>query len=286
MPILAKVKGVNLTIFLETSTNRAHVVWITGAGSGLGKEMAVCYAKQGSVVVLSGRRAERLSVTAEGVAAAGGLAVVAPCDVTVPSTLVQVVDMIEARFGRLDVVIANAGTAVSGTVVKLSAEQWNRQFAVNVFGVAHTIASAMPMIRASRGRIAVVSSVAAVSPMTGTAAYQSSKAAVAAVAQSLVVEVAGTGVSVTTIFPGYVESEIGRVDDHGHFDEQHRDNRPASLMWKTAKAAEVMVRGINKRRRTVVFTAHGKIAFFVGRHFPFLMEWLMRIAARRTRYHR
>jgi NAD(P)-dependent dehydrogenase (short-subunit alcohol dehydrogenase family) len=248
--------------------------------------MAVCYGKQRAVVILSGRRAERLSETAEAVTAAGGMAVVAPCDVTDLSTLVQVVDMVEARFGRLDVVIANAGTAVSGTVAKLSAEQWNRQYAVNVFGVAHTIASAMPMIRASRGRIAVVSSVAAVSPMTGTAAYQSSKAAVAAVAQSLVVEVAGTGVSVTTIFPGYVESEIGRVDEHGHFDEQHRDNRPASLMWKTEKAADVMVRGINKRRRTVVFTAHGRIAFFVGRHFPFLMEWLMRIAARRTRYHR
>ena len=278
--------GVILTKFSDKIASKKFVVWITGSGSGLGREMAVCYGKQRAVVILSGRRAERLSETAEAVTAAGGVAVVAPCDVTDLSTLVQVVDMVEARFGRLDVVIANAGTAVSGTVAKLSAEQWNRQYAVNVFGVAHTIASAMPMIRASRGRIAVVSSVAAVSPMTGTAAYQSSKAAVAAVAQSLVVEVAGTGVSVTTIFPGYVESEIGRVDEHGHFDEQHRDNRPASLMWKTEKAADVMVRGINKRRRTVVFTAHGRIAFFVGRHFPFLMEWLMRIAARRTRYHR
>jgi NAD(P)-dependent dehydrogenase (short-subunit alcohol dehydrogenase family) len=278
--------GVILTKFSDKIASKKFVVWITGSGSGLGREMAVCYGKQRAVVILSGRRAERLSETAEAVTAAGGMAVVAPCDVTDLSTLVQVVDMVEARFGRLDVVIANAGTAVSGTVAKLSAEQWNRQYAVNVFGVAHTIASAMPMIRASRGRIAVVSSVAAVSPMTGTAAYQSSKAAVAAVAQSLVVEVAGTGVSVTTIFPGYVESEIGRVDEHGHFDEQHRDNRPASLMWKTEKAADVMVRGINKRRRTVVFTAHGRIAFFVGRHFPFLMEWLMRIAARRTRYHR
>jgi NAD(P)-dependent dehydrogenase (short-subunit alcohol dehydrogenase family) len=278
--------GVILTNFSDKIASKKIVVWITGSGSGLGREMAVCYGKQRAVVILSGRRAERLSETAEAVTAAGGMAVVAPCDVTDLSTLVQVVDMVEARFGRLDVVIANAGTAVSGTVAKLSAEQWNRQYAVNVFGVAHTIASAMPMIRASRGRIAVVSSVAAVSPMTGTAAYQSSKAAVAAVAQSLVVEVAGTGVSVTTIFPGYVESEIGRVDEHGHFDEQHRDNRPASLMWKTEKAADVMVRGINKRRRTVVFTAHGRIAFFVGRHFPFLMEWLMRIAARRTRYHR
>ena len=237
-------------------------------------------------MVLSGRRVARLSETARAVEAVGGIAVEAPCDVTVSASLIKVSDMIEARFGRLDVVIANAGTAVSGTVANLSQEQWNRQYAVNVFGVAHTIASCMKMICACQGRIAIVSSVAAVSPMTGTAAYQSSKAAVAALAQSLFVELDGTGVSVTTIFPGYVESEIGRVDKDGHFNAAKDDNRPAVLLWNTARAAKVMVKAINRRRRNVVFTFHGKVAYFLGLHFSFLTEWLMRLVARRTRYHR
>ncbi|MGB8222428.1 MAG: short-chain dehydrogenase, partial [Polyangiales bacterium] len=82
-----------------------------------------------------------------------------------------------------------------------------------------------------------------------------------------------SGVTCTTIHPGYIESEIAQVDNQGRFDAARKDSRPKQLMWPTDRAARVMVDAIAKRKRELTFTGHGKIGAFAGRHMPGLVHF-------------
>jgi len=261
-----------------------HVVWITGATSGLGREMALEFARRGAYVVPTGRRANRLDEVcaeisdisnapkSESMPTALGMTL----DVTDDIAVAQTADAIVERFGRLDIVIANAGFGVAGTIESLSADQWRRQLDTNVIGLTSTIRYALPYLKKTTGRIALISSVMGMLTVPNNGAYAASKYAVRAIGQTLSMELNGTGVSCTTIYPGFVESEIGRVDNSGVFHPDKRDKRPAKLLWPTDKAARVMVDAIARRKRDFVFTAHGKMGGWFGRHMPGLLYLALR----------
>ena len=109
----------------------------------------------------------------------------------------------------------------------------------------------------------------------GIGAYAASKFAVRAIGQTLAAELHGSGVSCTTIHPGYIESEIAQVDNQGRFDPQREDRRPKNLMWPADRAARAMVDAIAKRKREYTFTGHGKVGAFAGRHMPGLVHFGM-----------
>ena len=133
---------------------------------------------------------------------------------------------------------------------------------------------ALPHIKQTKGRIVLIGSVAAFAFAGKAAPYCSSKAAVHAIGECLSLELYGSGVTCTTIHPGFVESDIARVDNQGVYHADAKDKRPAKLMWKADDAARVMVRAIYKRKRNYVFTWHGKLGAFLGRHFPNLLYFL------------
>jgi len=248
------------------------VVWITGGGSGLGKAMALEFSLRGYFVVISGRRANVLQEVQD---ALGASVMAVPCDVLDEhSVLGAVQTIIEAR-GRLDVVVANAGYAANGNVVDVSAEDWTRQLGVNVVGAATTVRLAYPHLLKTKGRIGLIASVASQVNSPGNGAYNASKAALRAMGLTLAMECHNDGVSCTTIHPGFVESEIGQVDNEGVFHAEWEDRRPASLMWPADKAARVMVRAIERRKLEYVFTGHGKIGAWLGRHVPWLVHFLV-----------
>ncbi|MGF1470014.1 MAG: SDR family NAD(P)-dependent oxidoreductase [Sandaracinaceae bacterium] len=262
--------------------------WITGGGSGIGRALALELARQGARVAVSGRRADRLEQTAGEVSALGAEGLALACDVTEEAEVARSADAAADALGGLDLVVANAGFAVGGPVETLDAAAWRRQLDVNVVGAALTARHALPHLRASRGRLGLVGSVAAFVGMPGAAAYCASKAALRALGQSLSAELAGTGVSCTTVHPGYVESEIGQVDNEGVFDPERPDRRPKNLMWTAEDAAKVMLRAIHRRSREHVFTTHGKAIAFAGQHFPGLMLGMVgrQTARRRSRRRR
>lgn len=254
-------------------------VWITGASAGLGRELALAFAREGAHLTLSARRAERLEAVAREVELAGGEAHVSVLDVTDEDATRGVVEGILSREGRLDVAVANAGFAVVGPFAELDAAAWRRQLEVNVIGLTITARAALGALTLSGGRLALLGSVAGVLPGPGASPYSASKAAVRSIGQSLAIELHGSGVSTTTILPGFVESEIGRVDNGGRFDPTARDKRPARLLWPGDRAAKVMLEAIRRRRREFTFTAHGRLAGLLGRHAP----WLLHHAACRLR---
>lgn len=249
-----------------------QVVWITGASSGLGKGMALEFASQGAILAVSARRKDLLEEVVNEIEAKGGKAKAYLCDVLSSQGIEECVEEIVRDFGKLDVAVANAGYGVLGKIEELTESDWNRQLAVNVTGLALTCKFALPHLRKTKGRLALIGSVAAFVPNPGVGAYGASKAAVQNIGESLQVELKGSGVSCTTIHPGFVESNIARVDNEGTFHPGRQDPRPANLMWTTEKAAKVMVHAIEKRKKVFVFTGHGKILVSIAKFSPSLIR--------------
>lgn len=260
-----------------------QVAWITGGGSGLGASCAHELARQGAKVAVSGRRVDRLESVAAAIRAAGGQAIAVPCDVSEDEDVAAAVAAVVAEWGQLDVLLANAGFGVAGRFDKLTVVDWQRQFDVNVFGLLRTVYAAMPHLQETGGRIGLVGSVMAYLTLPANGAYAASKHAVRIIGETLAAELRGSGVSCTTLHPGFVATEIGQVDNRGHHDASRKDPRPAALMWTADDAARVMVRALHRRKRQYVFTGHGRFAVFMARHLPNLVFLATRGKPRRTR---
>jgi short-subunit dehydrogenase len=260
---------------MTITERKENVVWITGASSGIGKAMAFEWARLGYRVVLSARRKELLEDVAKQIKNSGGDALVIPVDIMEESSIESAAQQIISTWDRIDIVVANAGFGVFGSMENLSAKYWNRQLQGNVTGLALTVKYALPHLKKNNGRIGLVGSVGAYLPNPNLGAYGASKAAVHSIGLTLQVELMGTGVSCTTLHPGFVVSEIARIDNDGVWHPERPDPRPANLIWPTDKAAKVMVQAILKRKRNYVFTGHGKVFVWLQRWFPGLMRTII-----------
>ena len=246
-----------------------HAVFITGASSGIGAALAREFAREGADVALAARRLDRLEALAAEIAKTGRRAVVIPCDVTRDGDLERAVDRTRTAFGKLDVVVANAGFGVSGKLERLSLDDYRRQLETNVFGVLRTIYAALDDLKKTRGRLALIGSVSGHVGVPGSSAYSMSKFAVHGLAASLGHELAPYGIAVTLISPGFVESEIRQVDNRGawHAGAPGRPV-PPSIVMATPTAARKIVSAVARRRREAVITGFGKTAVFLQRHLP------------------
>ena len=253
------------------------VVFITGASSGIGAALSLEFAREGADVVLAARRRDRLESVAAGIGAIGRRAVVAPCDVTREGDLERAAAAGRAAFGKLDVVVANAGFGVTGILERLSLDDYRRQLETNVFGVLRTVYATLDDLKKSRGRLVVIGSVSGYIALAGSSPYSMSKFAVRALADSLGHELAEHGVSVTLISPGFVESEIRQVDNRGILrTEKPAPRIPAPMVMATPTAARKIVGVVARRRREVVITALGKVSVFLHRHAPRLLAQIIR----------
>lgn len=186
------------------------VVVITGASSGLGEATARLLAERGAKLVLGARRLERLEKLAADIAAAGGEALAVATDVAQRADVENLIKAGQDKFGRVDVLVNNAGIMPMAAMSKLKVDEWDRMIDVNIKGVLYGIAAALPGMRANKsGHIINLSSVAGlrVSAGVGTV-YSATKFAVKAISEGLRAEVGPEGIRVTTLYPGAVASEL------------------------------------------------------------------------------
>lgn len=261
-----------------------QVAFITGASSGIGAALARELAREGAALVLAARRIDRLAAVAAEIERSGTPCLTVACDVTADGDLERAVARGYERFGRIDVVVANAGFGVVGPLASLTLADYRRQFETNVFGVLRTIYATLPELERRRGRLVIIGSVSGWVATPGSSPYAMSKFAVHALADALGHELRPKGVSVTLISPGFVASEIRRVDNQGRLRNEDREPVPGWLVMPTAKAARHIARAIARRRREAVITGHGKVAVFLQRHVPWLVAWAMRRAGIRSRH--
>ncbi|MBL7844210.1 MAG: SDR family oxidoreductase [Cyclobacteriaceae bacterium] len=252
-----------------------QIIWITGASSGLGREMALEFARHGASVAVTARRMDLLEELVVEIESSGGKAKAFFCDVMDAKNIEACVQQIITHFGKLDIAIANAGGGVFGKIEDLTEADWQRQLTLNVTSLALTVKYSLPHLRQTKGRVVLLGSVAAFVPNPMVGAYGASKAAVHNIGETLQVELLGSGVTCTTIHPGFVDSNITRIDNEGNFHPERTDPRPANLMWPTDKAAKVMVKAIAQRKKVYVFTGHGKIGVFLGKFFPSVARKMM-----------
>jgi short-subunit dehydrogenase len=265
---------------------RDKAVLITGASSGIGEELAWQLGQAGAKLTLAARRKERLENLAQKIVAAGKpRPLVVQCDVTQDADLQKAVAETVRQWGKLDVVIANAGFGVVGPLKKLSVEDYRRQFETNVFGVLRTIYATLPEIEKNKGNIAMVGSVSGWTASAGASPYAMSKFAVRALANSITPELRLCGVKVTLISPGFVASDIRRVDNQGKFHERAKDPIPAWLVIRTEKAARQILGAIARGKREAIITGHGKALVFLERFMPWVLRAVYRkMAAGRGGY--
>jgi short-subunit dehydrogenase len=257
---------------------RDKAVLIAGASSGIGEELAWQLGQAGAKLTLTARRKDLLESLAQKIAATGKARPLAiECDVTREGGLERAVAESVRQWGKLDVAIANAGFGVVGPLKALSLEDYRRQFETNVFGVLRTIYAALPEIEKAKGNVVIMGSVSGWAASPGASAYAMSKFAVRALANSITPELRLAGVKVTLISPGFVESDIRRVDNQGKLHAGTKDPIPAWLVMSREKAARQILRAVARGKREAIITGHGKFAVALERFLP----WVLRAAGRR-----
>jgi len=252
-----------------------NAVLITGASSGIGAALAREFVKRSMRVALVARRAEQLEALAGELRAAGGKATAHRGDVTVDGDLARVVAELAAQGVVPSIVVANAGFGVVGRAQSLELADYRRQFETNMFGVLRTLHETIAALRQSRGRFVVMGSVAGYISVPGGSAYAMTKFAVRALSESLHGDLKVEGVGCTLISPGFVDSEIRKVDNQGGLHSHVDDPIPEWLRMKADTAARIMVDGILRGKREVIVTFHGKLMVFIARHFPRFTRYLL-----------
>ncbi|MRW93897.1 SDR family NAD(P)-dependent oxidoreductase [Duganella sp. FT80W] len=191
------------------------VVVITGASSGLGEATARHLAARGAAVVLGARRTDKLEQIAAEIRAAGGRAEVVQTDVTSREQVQALIDTGVRVFGRVDVLVNNAGLMAIAPLDETKVEEWDRMIDINVKGVLYGVAAALPLFRKQNsGHFINIASVAGVKVFSpGGTVYSGTKFAVRAISEGLRHEVGGS-IRTTTIEPGAVDSELKLGSSH------------------------------------------------------------------------
>jgi short-subunit dehydrogenase len=217
-------------------------VFITGASSGLGRGLSLHYAREGATVFAAARRKDELSRL--GAEAPQGAIVPVPLDVQDSEALVKAIHRAEEEAGgALDMVIANAGIGQPTNARKMDWQVVKRILEVNVTAACVTLAAALPkMVERNAGHIVAVSSLAAFRGMPGNASYCASKAALRIWMESVRVDLRRTGVRATTIYPGFVKTELTA---------KNKFRMP--FLMELDDAVQVMARGLARGAKTISF---------------------------------
>lgn len=188
------------------------VALVTGGGRGIGAAAARALAAEGARVAVASRTLVEIEDVARELTQAGSQAIAVQCDVGQPHEIAAAVAQVEEEFGRIDLLINNAGIAVSASLAAQSLAEWERIFRVNVTGTFLFTQACLPgMLARGWGRVVNVASVAALGGARYISAYSASKHAVLGFTRCIALEAAAKGVTVNAVCPGYVDTELTRA---------------------------------------------------------------------------
>lgn len=257
------------------------VAVITGSNRGIGKATAMELASRGVKIVLFGRNEDRLEHTKQEMLARGDDVISVRGDVTSIADCQRLIRSAVDRFGKIDILVNNAGMSSRGNIEETDPEVFRSMMDINFFGQLNTIQPALPHIRQTKGSIVLVSSLAGIKGLPGSSAYCASKMALTALAESLKIELAGSGIHIGLILMGIVMNEPDKT-------AINKDGKPILLADRSSrrvlsiqKASRLIVRNIEKRKFKSVTTRLGKIHAFSNKFLPGLEDFVL-IKAKKT----
>lgn len=253
-----------------------RVVVITGGSDGIGAEIArQLAARDGAniALVLAARNAGQLDIVVNECAALGAQALAVPTDVGVQDQCRRLVAAAVERFGRIDVLVNNAGRSAHALFEDVADLSWYEELMrVNLWGAIWCTHAALPYLKASRGSIVAVSSLAGLVGVPGRTAYCATKFAMSGFFEALRAELKGAGVSVTIAYPGVVATRIRQRGFNAAGQQLGTSLLKEEGAMSASECARLIIEGMERRRREVVMTAKGKLGRFMKLIAPGLVE--------------
>lgn len=252
------------------------VVVVTGASKGIGAELARQLAAKGAKLVLAARDLARLEEVAEQCRAAGGQAIVARTDVTVEHDCHALIAGAALAYGGVDVLVNNAGATMWARFEDIQdLSMLDRIMRVNYMGAVHCTKHALAYLRRSKGLLVGIASLTALTGVPTRTGYAASKHAMRGFFDSLRIELMGSGVDVTMVYPGFVDTGI-RENATGP-DGRPIGHVPVRLdMMSVEECARITAAAIEARKREVVMTARGKMGVWLKLVAPGLVDRMAR----------
>ncbi len=247
---------------------RENVVIITGASSGIGRELAYQLAGQGAWLALAARRQDKLEEVAEECRRRGAKALVVPTDVTDEQQCKRLMERTVETYGRIDTLIANAGYGRPKRFEALpNLDTLKGEIELNYYGVVHCVYHALPYVKQSKGRLVGICSFGGQVGIPGTIGYNSSKHAMRGFLNTLRAELRGSGVSVTVLYLGAIRTE--------RLVEAMGANVNKVPTMSPERCASFILRAAARRRRQLVMTLPGKLLVWLNLVAPSLLDWVL-----------
>lgn len=258
---------------------KERVVIITGASSGIGEAMARCYAEVGAKVVLGARSEDKLKALTEQICSRGGQAVYCVVDVVNERECKALIDKAVESFGRIDVLICNAGISMRAIFDDVDLKVLHRLMDVNFWGTVNCAKYALPYLQASRGSLVGISSVAGLHGLPGRTGYSASKYAMTGFLETLRIENLKKGLHVMVACPGFTASNVRFSALVADGSQQGATPREESKMMTPEQVARIVARGIRKRKRLCLMEIEGRATHFVKKFAPSFLDrmfyWVM-----------
>lgn len=272
---MAKRKRV-LRINKFMQKHKDKVVIITGSSMGIGKVMALEMLNNGAKVVLNARNPERLQKTYTELKAAGYPVIAVAGDVSKTEDCNNIVTKTLAAFGRIDVLVNNAGISMEGEVSELSPDVFRKVMEVNYLGSVYPTQAVLPELKKSKGSVIFMSSAAGVRGLPGFSVYSSSKMALTALAESMKIELHSSGVHVGIAYVGFTQNDPEKTIYNADGEIIAQPNRTFIKAEPQENVARRVSQMVINRNFKQVFTPLGKLNAIVNRWAPGLGEWILR----------
>ncbi|QHV93832.1 SDR family oxidoreductase [Spirosoma endbachense] len=251
------------------------VVLITGASSGIGRALAFAFGREGASIVICARKADALQEVSTDLQQAGISVLSLIADVSKESDVQQLIEQTIARFGRLDILINNAGISMRSMLIDTDPAVIQKVMDINFMGTVYATRYALPYILKTKGSIVGISSIAGYRGLPVRSGYSASKFAMNGFLEAVRTELLHSGVHVLTACPGFTASNIrvSALDAHGQ--AKGETMRDESSMMSAEECADHILRAVKSRKRELILTTQGKFTVFINKWLPALADKLV-----------
>ena len=262
-----------INYFQKNSMNN-KVIIITGASSGIGKALAFAFGQEGANIVITGRKKEALFEVSDELTKQGINNLPIVSDVSIEADNIDVVNKTIEKYGKIDVLVNNAGISMRSMFADCDLDVIKKVMDINFYGTVYATKYALPHIKATKGSIVGVSSIAGYRGLPVRTGYSASKFAINGFLEALRTELLHTGVHVLTACPGFTQSNIRVASLGSDGNSKGESMRDEGNMMSSEEVANHILKAVKNRDRDMVLTLQGKAIIFINKWLPKIADKL------------